>query len=295
MSKIFKVFKGEPIILEHLRYPLWVSAKLNGVRGYVRNGVVYSTSNKPLPNKNLQAKFGKCEWLDGEFIVGDPTDTKFSLGRTTSIVMSDDKGCDDVKFYVFDHTQYLDKPFRDRTVILKANLGLANYKDVHLVPHDVVYDEKELMIKEAEYLKIGFEGLITDDPNATYKCGKSTAVQAWRGKMKRFKDAEATVVGFEERMKNTNEKVINELGRGKRSSAKAGKVGRGDLGALVLRMPSGVVFSCGTGFSDVQRAEIWNNRPNYLGKLAKYKFLEVMSDSAPISSVFLDFRDPRDL
>ena len=38
MSRIFRVMKGEPVALEHLRYPLLVSPKLNGVRGYVRNG-----------------------------------------------------------------------------------------------------------------------------------------------------------------------------------------------------------------------------------------------------------------
>ena len=48
MSKIFRVMKGEPVELEHLRYPLLVSPKLNGVRGYVRNGDVLSTSNKLL-------------------------------------------------------------------------------------------------------------------------------------------------------------------------------------------------------------------------------------------------------
>ena len=47
---IFRVMKGEPVVLEHLRYPLLVSPKLNGVRGYVRNGRVLSTANLPLPS-----------------------------------------------------------------------------------------------------------------------------------------------------------------------------------------------------------------------------------------------------
>ena len=39
----------------------------------VREGAVYSRSNKPIPNKAVQAKFSTYEHFDGELIFGDPT------------------------------------------------------------------------------------------------------------------------------------------------------------------------------------------------------------------------------
>lgn len=291
MSALFRVMKGEPVVLEHLRYPLYVSPKLNGVRGYVRNGDVLSTANKRLPNVNLQEAFRSAEHLDGEFLVGDPTDTKRSLNRTTSVVMSDEKPIDDLKFYVFDHVAAPNLPFKERHATVKK----VKHPRIVVVKHELVRDQRELLDKEVEYLTLGYEGLITRDPEAPYKFGKSTALQAWMGKMKRFKDAEAVVIGFEEGTRNTNAATISETGRTKRSSAKAGKIPKDTLGSLIVRTPHGVVFNVGTGFTDAQKADIWANRNHYLGKLAKYKFFEIGSGDVPVLPVFLGWRDRRDL
>jgi DNA ligase-1 len=114
------------------------------------------------------------------------------------------------------------------------------------------------------------------------------------GKLKRFTDAEYEVVGFEERMHNGNEATVNALGHTERSSHKSGKVGRGDLGALVLRTPAGLEFNCGSGFNDEQRHEIWNNQGAYLGKLAKVKSFLVGVKDLPRFPTFLGFRDEID-
>ena len=291
---IFRVMKGEPVVLEHLRYPLLVSPKLNGVRGYVRNGRVLSTANLPLPNTNLQAAFGSAEHLDGEFIVGDPRDTKHSLNRTTSIVMSDEKPIDGLKFYVFDHVADSSAPFRARSILARESVKYHGSERLVVIEHELINNEKELLAKEIEYLKQGYEGLITRDPLAPYKFGKSTAKQAWMGKMKRFRDAEAEVVGFTEEEKNTNEATISETGRTKRSSAKAGKVKKDTLGSVLVRTPQGVIFGVGTGFTADERAHIWKNKGKYLGALLKYKFFEAGSDGVPVLPVFLGWRDRRD-
>ena len=291
MSKIFRVMKGEPVALEHLRYPLLVSPKLNGVRGYVRNGDVLSTSNKLLPNVNLQDKFRTAEHLDGEFIVGDPSDTQNSLNRTTSVVMSDEKPVDGLKFYVFDHVKNTDWRFIDRIELLQE----TKHPGVIIIRHELVQNEKELLAKEIEYLSRGYEGLITRDPHAPYKFGKSTAKQAWMGKMKRFKDDEAVIIGFVEGQKNNNVKVVSETGRSKRSSAKAGKEAKGTLGSLVCLWKNGQTFNIGTGFTDDEKAYIWTNQAEYLNQLAKFKFFELGSGDVPVLPVWLGLRDRRDL
>lgn len=112
-------------------------------------------------------------------------------------------------------------------------------------------------------------------------------------KLKRFVDAEAVIVGFEERRHNGNIATTNELGRTQRSSHAGNKIGRGDLGALIVT-DGGVQFNIGTGFSDEERADIWNYKVAYLGSLVKYKHFPIGVKDLPRHPTFLGFRDRSD-
>ena len=131
--------------------------------------------------------------------------------------------------------------------------------------------------------------------DGTYKFGRSTLRDGILGKLKRFTDAEYKVVDFQERMHNANEATTNALGHTERSSHKENKVGRGDLGALVLETADGQRFNCGTGFDDAARSEIWNNRDQYLGRWAKIKSFLIGVKDLPRFPVFLGWRDPIDM
>ncbi len=277
--------------LEKLRFPLLASAKLDGVRAIVRGDVVYSRSNKPLPNKFVQDKFKHLEHYDGELIFGDPR-AKDCYRRTTSAVMSDE-GTDgvDVAFHMFDHIENLTAPYLERRKAMRA-WGVR--KDIFLLAQHHVTCLKTLLELEARLLDEGFEGLILRDPNAPYKRGRSTAKEQYLLKLKRFVDDEAVIIGFEERMHNGNEATTNELGRTKRSSHQAGKIGRGDLGALVCRFGD-IEFNIGTGLDDNERATIWKDQSKYLGRIAKFKHFAVGAKDAPRHPVFLGWRDPKDM
>lgn len=54
-------------------------------------------------------------------------------------------------------------------------------------------------------------------------------------------------------------------------------------------------FRCGTGFSDEQRQEIWNNKESYLGKLASVRYMSVGMDKLPRIPSWLGWRDEDDL
>ncbi len=285
---IFTVMLAKDADLGKLRYPLLVSPKLDGIRAYVREGVVYSRKNKPIPNKHVQTLFKPYDYFDGELIVGDPTDP-FVYRNTMSGVMSIE-GEPNVKYFVFDHLLYLHEPFALRNGrSLRYNRKVTVALEQKLI---TTYDE--LLEHEAKVLELGYEGLILRDPNAPYKCGRSTVKEGGMLKLKRFSDAEFTVVGFEERLKNNNEATTDETGRTKRSSHKANKSGRGDLGALVLQH-NGDTFTCGTGFTDAERADIWDNQDKYLGRLAKVKFFAIGAYDKPRHPVFLGWRDKRDV
>ena len=286
---IFKCMLATDADLTKLRFPCLASAKLDGVRAVVRDGVVYSRSNKPIPNKYVQNQFGHLEHFDGELIVGEPT-SKTVYRDTVSHVMSHDKTDFDLRFYVFDHVQYPNAIYTERAI------GFQNHAHaawIHTQRHIQSLDE--LIAFEEECLDGGYEGLILRDPNAPYKMGRSTSKEGYLLKLKRFSDDEATIVGCFEREHNGNEATTNELGRTKRSSHKAGKTGRGDLGGFVLRTTDGVEFSCGTGFTDSERGDYWARRDQLVGKIAKYKFFAVGVKTAPRHPVWLGFRDPLDL
>lgn len=284
-----------PKDLSLLQYPLLGSYKLDGVRAVVRGGVVYSRSNKPIPNPHVQKLFRKCEYADGELIVGEPNAPDV-FRKTTSGVMSH-TGKPDVKFYVFDHVERPEFSFRKRRQILLNERLLVNEchrKPYFLVTQRVLLTVEELVQYEEYALSIGYEGIIVRSATAPYKFGRSTLKEGYLIKVKRWEDAEGVVVNFKERMHNANEAFTGELGQTKRSSHKENKVGRGDLGALILRLQDGSEVSVGSGFSDLQRKSIWANKRDYKGRLAKFKYFPIGVKDSPRQPIFLGFRDERD-
>lgn len=285
---MFKPMLADDAILDKLRYPLIASPKLDGIRAIVSNGVVLSRSLKPIPNKYVQSLFANYEYYDGELIVGSPT-SKTVYRDTVSHVMAHDKTDFEVRLFTFDHVYDLAASYVERSAKVAADKLAVIHESRN------INNEAELLAYEDECLELGYEGLILRDPNAPYKCGRSTAREGYLLKLKRFVDAEFVVVGYEERMHNGNEATKNELGRTKRSSHKAGKVGLGDLGALVLQ-GDGFTFNVGTGFDDETRKALWAIRDtNLCGRLAKIKYFPVGMKEAPRHPVFLGFRDVRDL
>ena len=294
MGDIFKPMLAKDADIPNIVYPVLASPKLDGVRAIVRDGVVYSRSNKPIPSAHVQNLFRKLEGFDGELIVGEPT-SEACYRDTISGVMAQDK-VPDVYFHVFDYVSKNTLPYNERQEFFACYKHAAySNQSVCVVEQRRVNDEAELLAYEAECLGIGYEGLILRAPNGPYKQGRSTVKEGYLLKVKRFLDAEATIVGFEERMENRNEKTINELGRSSRSSHKENKFGRGDLGALICKTHEGIEFGIGTGFDDAERTQIWGIRNNLLGKIVKYKFFPVGVKEAPRHPVFLGFRNPIDL
>lgn len=298
MTRPFRVMKGDPVDPRFLRYPVAVFPKFNGFRGYMKDGVAYTASNKPFKNKELQARFchRDFECLDGEFVVGDPADGHNSLEKTSSVVTSQ-KPIDDLRFYAFDWIGDLNMPFGERYEKLNKFAGMQGRDDFVALraPFEMAHNWEDVLRIERKYVSMGWEGVITRDLAAPYKCGRSTAREAWMGKLKQFIDAEFEIIGWEERMHNGNEATINETGRTKRSTAKAGKIGRGDLGALICKTKEGHEFGVGTGFTDEQRAQFWGIKHQLIGQFAKVKFHETGTKDVPLLPVFLQIRPKEDM
>ena len=87
MKQVIKPMLATEADFNKLRYPVCAQPKLDGIRVVIKNGVVYSRSLKPIPNKHIQALFRHLDGLDGELIVGNPT-AHDVFQKTTSGVMS---------------------------------------------------------------------------------------------------------------------------------------------------------------------------------------------------------------
>jgi DNA ligase-1 len=263
--------------LDKVKFPIYVSTKFDGVRALVIDSVVYSRSLKPIRNKHVQKLFGKPEYngFDGELIVGDIY-AKDVFQKTTSGVMSED-GTPDVTFHVFDLWNLPELDYESRQGILQDSLlqdetmSSVVYTNTHKC-HTV--EDLEFFLNHEK--NVGGEGLIGRNPKGIYKYGRSTPKEQLSVKFKFFEQDEFEVVGFTERMHNTNEQKRDELGYAERSSAKDGLVPMDTLGSLVLKY-NDTTFSCGTGFDDKLRKEIWENKENYLGKLASIRYMSVGS------------------
>ena len=276
-------------------YPVFSSAKLDGIRCLIVDGVAVSRSLKPIRNKHVQSLFGSADLngFDGELIVGEPNAS--DVYRTTnSGVMSED-GEPDVSFYVFDRWDMPDTPYSERMSSLFSTISKWSNPRIKLVQQYRVQNETELLAIEEGALNEGYEGLMVRSGEGKYKYGRSTLKEFILGKLKRFSDSEFRVVGFTELFHNGNEATTNALGHTERSSHQENKVGRNVLGALVLETEDGQRFQCGTGFTDTLRAEIWAQRDAYLGKFAKVKHFEIGVKSLPRFPVFLGMRDAVDM
>jgi DNA ligase-1 len=280
-----------------LQFPVFASPKLDGIRAVVKDGKLLSRSLKLIPNKHVQSMLARPEFdgFDGELIAGSPTAPN-AMQEATSLFMSQDK-VQPFTWFVFDQHDMPGTIYDTRLFSLENQVeDMYNPAHVKVLPQTTIADLAALDEYEAVQVGLGYEGVILRAPRGQYKYGRSTVKEGWLLKVKRFTDSEAIVLGFEEQMHNTNEKQVNELGRSKRSTHAAGLVGKGTLGALVVRdIVTGVEFNVGTGMTDGVRDHIWANRDSHEGMIVKYKSFLVGVKTAPRHPVFIGFRSPLDM
>ena len=277
-------YKGEDIA-----FPVLCSPKLDGVRAIIVGGVVMSRTMKPIPNQYVQHLFGRAEFngYDGELIIGDETD-KHAYNKTVSGVMKIE-GTPNVVFRTFDN-YLVDSHFEYRL----ASLGETNH--VLPVSHTFIYNMSELLKYETKRLQYGYEGVMIRKVDGHYKQGRSTNKEALLLKLKRFTDGEAMITGMVAYQTNANASELNELGYKHKSTKKAGRVEIEMLGALSVKdVNTGVSFEIGTGFTQDQRARMWTDKDQLLGRMVKYKHQLVGALDKPRFPVFLGFRSSIDM
>lgn len=201
--------------------------------------------------------------LDGELFGGNG-----NFQKTVSAVRKQnpvDAEWKSIKYMVFDAPEH-GGTYEERVDYLLDDVMLTcpGPEDAEwyctVVQPEVVRDNADVARILAKFEKLGFEGAMLRQPGSLYESGRSHTLL----KVKSFKDIEAEVIGYEK-------------GRGRH---------KGRMGAIVVRLDSGVEFSVGSGFTDKQR-----ENPPKIGAVVTVKYQELSKDGVCRFPTFVSERD----
>lgn len=284
---------------DDIQYPVLASPKLDGIRCLIHPELgPVSRKFKPIPNKHIRRFLNTTEYsgLDGELVTFNEDGTLRTFNEIQGDVMRHE-GEPRFGFMVFDDFTNPGMWFDQRLARAKARVAQLGEPFIY-VDHHRCYTGKDVRVLDAKHIQQGYEGTMTRMERGPYKEGRSTLKQGWLLKLKQWVDTEGTVTGFEEQMHNVNIKEVDEVGNSKRSTAKAGLVPAGTLGALVLHTEWGEL-NVGSGLNDVLRQTIWDDQQSYLGALVTFKYqlppVGVEQSILPRFPIFKGFRDHRDM
>lgn len=282
-----------------VKFPCYLSPKIDGMRCLASNSQAVTRSFKDIPNNYVRNSLieilkdlPKFVWLDGELV----TDT-FNFQKTSSELRKYD-GTPNFTYLVFDlYIEGYKEEYHQRIQRAKRIVEDLHHPQIKLVSQLLVTSVQNVLSYEQDYLSKGYEGVMLRSIDGIYKHGRSTLNENILLKLKRFKQSEAEVIGFEEQMFNANADEKDNFGYAKRSSHQENMIPKDTLGALIVKdLLTNQVFNIGTGFTDALRLEIWNNKKSYMGEIVTYKhFANSGVKDKPRFPVFIGFRGREDM
>lgn len=306
-NPIKRPMKGDQLDdLDRLIFPLYGSPKIDGFRCILDRYPLTSRLSR-FPNehfhKTLSGVLPVGRVLDSEAVVGRRSGQGV-LSRTSSGLTSEN-GTPEFTLWVFDQCgpKHIGKDWLTRHLDVGEFIRDLGHPNIRLLRHRLIRDRLELEEYIQEKLELGFEGVMTRSVAGPYKQGKSTLKEQYLLKIKPFKDFEARIIGYFEEMENTNEAKREATGKLKRSSAKAGKVGKGRLGGFIGEVldsrgtPTGETCRVGGGFTADQRVRYWAIKDELVaaGEIMKCKKQAVGEKDKPRHPAFISIRPKWDM
>jgi len=266
--------------IKDIKYPVYASPKMDGIRCLIVDGVPVSRSLKPIPNLFVQGALKALSLpnLDGELMLrgGDFNDVQ-------SAIMSVE-GVPDFVYIVFDTYDNPGVPYGARLA-----QGHKPFTRVEYVEDTYVTCPAQMKEVYDKYIADGYEGAIVRSPTGKYKFGRSTLKEGLMLKLKPFHDAEGIITGYTELLHNRNESTTNNLGASVRSSHNVNKVSADTLGALVVKYGE-ETFKIGTGFESYERDRLWHMRDKLVGLKVTFKYQELTKYGKPRFPVYKGLR-----
>jgi DNA ligase 1 len=307
-------------------FPMYATPKVDGIRAYVDAGTVWARSNKSVPNRWIQNMLPLYlpSGIDVELGVGSHS-AQDHFQKTTSVVMSDCNGIDDLHVYILDYVQedgheirhyaeritYINRWWK-QTAVLPQNQVFKTER----LPLPDTFDAKRLIQQTTvlmpvkltsptqvplflnQCIKLGYEGAVLRRPDGGYEFGRPKAKDGLLLRCKPLEHSEAVIYGFKELEHNDNVQTLSPTGKATRSTHQSGKRLGGCLGAFLVRdLRTGIEFSVGggTGLTHQLRQQVWASRQDFLGRVIRYSFLSVGTKHRPRQPKFTGFRDERDM
>lgn len=234
----------------------WVSEKYDGVRAYWDGERLFTRGG----NRISAPAWFIASWpriaLDGELWAGRGQFEQ--VAATVRDAKPDDAAWRGVHFMVFDLPAWPGE-FTQRLAVLRGVVERLALAWVVAVDQFKVADAAALDRELSKVVDAGGEGLMLHRGSSLYRAQRSDDLL----KVKPYLDAEARVVGY-------------IAGNGKY---------RGMMGALEVRLPDGLQFRLGTGFTDEQR-----RHPPPLGSWVTYSYKSLTAKSVPRFARFLRIR-----
>ena len=289
-----------------LKFPVYISPKLDGIRVVKHKGSTLTKSLKHLPNRHIAAWVAKhlFDGADGEVISGDPQDETV-YASTFSAAMTIE-GRPEFKIYLFDlhnePTLYATERYAKLASLIEA-LTEEEKQHVVLVPKTIVHNLEQFKVVHDAFLELGYEGSITQKLDDFYLHGKSSPIRQTQCKFKPVEDFEVEILGSYEAMHNGNAAFTNEVGATARTTNAENLTGKGELGGFhARRLDTGVEFKLAPGkLTREERVRLWEEElasPGvHNGRIAKALAMGYgsMTNGRPRHGRFVGWRHVDDL
>ncbi len=233
-----------------------VSEKLDGVRAIWDGAALRFRSGRPIAAPAWFLAGLPAQALDGELWLERKRFDR--LSGTVRKVQAVDAEWRALRYMVFD-APVPDMPFQARVQQLQTAVQRANQPWLVAVEQTRLVSSAGLQTRLQQVATLGGEGLVLHRLDAPWQPGRSDAVR----KLKLQPDEEARV-------------VAHVAGKGKFD---------GQMGALLLEMPSGQRFALGTGFSAADRA-----KPPPIGAQVTYRYRDRTPQGLPKFASYLRVR-----
>ena len=236
----------------------WVSEKYDGVRALWNGKQLISRGGNIYHAPSWFIKNFPAQKLDGELWISRQAFEK--VVSTVRDKQADDGAWKSVKYMVFDLPDS-PLPFDSRLNKMKKFVPPLNIPWLQVVKQWKIRSHDKLMSQLKEFTQRGAEGLMLHKGSSFYEGKRSGDLL----KVKPYLDAEAIVIS-------------HISGKGKY---------QGLLGALLVKMPSGLQFKIGTGFSDKER-----RNPPAIGRTITFQYRGFTKNGVPRFASYLRIRDP---
>ncbi len=231
----------------------YVSEKLDGIRAYWDGHQLISKQGNVFTAPTWFIKSFPATKMDGELWIA-----RQQFEKVSGIVRTQDNQNEhwkQVKFMIFDLPEST-ASFEQRINKMQGIVTEATSPYLQMIKQQKLPNTKVLFDLLNNVVMGQGEGLMLHHQNALYQTKRSRDLM----KLKKFEDAEATVIAY-------------IPGKGKYE---------GLLGSILVKNKEGVTFKIGSGFSDQER-----NNPPAIGSVITYRFTGKTNNNIPRFASFV--------